>query len=541
MPLRVSSARTLAALLAAIAALNDGSSLAAQLDVREEPLGIPPNGNLTRTLSISAAMRIGYVTSTPAGDAVVIDGVQRPFFSHIYQSAGPTPITFSPDGKRFAYLAQLGDSMVFVVDDDPGALFESVILGSWTFSSDSRHIAYIAKRNGKPIVVHDETLGPEYDAIDDLAYSADSRHLVYRGRRNGRTFAVVDDQEVAEGDVMRSLLCSDSCEHLAYTVWKRGGRAMVIDGVEGRTFRTVGIERHFSPDGRRFLYVARDSLQYVVVDGVVSRGYSGILEGSAQFSADGRHVAFAVADEGGVFWVLDGREQKRYDQITFSPRGAFSADGTQLTYAATLGNGWFVVIGTKEGERFDHIYDAPYFGGNGHVAYRASRGNLQFAGVDTSAFAFDRVVGVQLLSRSVAFEVSRSGRWHFFTDGALSPGYPDEIGPVVESADGKRSAYLANRGVKRFYVLDGIEQRHYDELWAGGFSPDGRHFAYAGRRDSQWHIVVDGKESPAYFQVESFPFNDLTSDESFTVLAIRSDLTWVRVTVPWPRHQREGP
>ncbi len=44
-------------------------------------------------------------------------------------------------------------------------------------------------------------------------------------------------------------------------------------------------------------------------------------------------------------------------------------------------------------------------------------------------------------------------------------------------------------------VVDGVEQRAYDEVSPPVFSADGKHFGYAARDAGQMLLVVDGVES----------------------------------------------
>ena len=71
-------------------------------------------------------------------------------------------LTYSPDGKSFAYIAQQDDKM-FVVKDGVEGSKEYVILSKLTYSPDSRHFAYIQEQfdshphlsDGKGYVVAD--------------------------------------------------------------------------------------------------------------------------------------------------------------------------------------------------------------------------------------------------------------------------------------------------------------------------------------------------------------------------------------------------
>ncbi|MBI4488826.1 MAG: tetratricopeptide repeat protein, partial [Deltaproteobacteria bacterium] len=69
------------------------------------------------------------------------------------------------------------------------------------------------------------------------------------------------------------------------------------------------------------------------------------------------------------------------------------------------------------------------------------------------------------------------------------------------SRDSKRVTYIVAVGDKWLVVVDGKEEKPYDEIWAESFlffSPDSRRIAYAARTDARWLVVVDGKEEKPY-------------------------------------------
>ncbi len=341
MPFRhCTRARLAFGLAISLHAITNVGPLAAQLRVREASLGIRPEGMVERTIEIRSAMRFGYVLATRAGFALVVDSVMGPRYSQVdtmWHDGGRRPyITFSPDGKRFAYLATRSDGKFVVnVDGIEGAPFDSVgccLSGDVLFSPDSRHVAYIVKRAGKAIVIRDGVSGRAYDAVTQLFYSANSRQLIYTARRNGREYVVIDGNEVAEGEQILSPVYSDSTGRLAYTSKKDNTWAVVVDGVAGNPFRRIEVSPFFSRNGRRFVYAARDSLSYVVVDGVQSRGYEHILLGILGLSENGAHVAFLVEDRGKQFWV-----------------------GRHVAHSAMRRDRWFVVVDGKESPAYDEV------------------------------------------------------------------------------------------------------------------------------------------------------------------------------------------
>jgi len=72
---------------------------------------------------------------------------------------------FSPDSRRVAYSAEMGEKCLVVVDGQAGPEYDDILEGSPVFSPDSSRVAYSARKGQKRFVVVDGQAGPEYDAI----------------------------------------------------------------------------------------------------------------------------------------------------------------------------------------------------------------------------------------------------------------------------------------------------------------------------------------------------------------------------------------
>ncbi len=147
----------------------------------------------------------------------------------------------------------------------------------------------------------------------------------------------------------------------------------------------------FSPDSTRLAYEAEEGdKKFVVVDGKEGKRYDSISY--PIFSPDGAHVAYR-AEKSRKLWrrgwacvVVDGKEGKRYDGIWLSP--IFSPDSTRLAYKAEK---WFfgkgfkksVVVDGEEGKRYDSTCPFPIFSPDStRMAYVAEEGDKEFVVVD---------------------------------------------------------------------------------------------------------------------------------------------------------------
>src|SRR6185437_9354225 len=98
------------------------------------------------------------------------------------------------------------------------------------------------------------------------------------------------------------------------------------------------------------------------------------------------------------------------------------------------------------------------------------------------------------------------------------PGPPfDGVSNIILSRDGKRSAYIAQRGEFQCVVTDGTPGRDYDWIVPGlSFSPDSRHIVYVADHllrgeAKQEFIVVDTTEGRPFRWVRGTPVFSIDS------------------------------
>ncbi len=151
-----------------------------------ETLGKPPQRWRDIVISPNNG-RVAWLNAEQAGITVTIDGK----VSEAYQSAEP-PI-FSADSLHTAYAALKDGKWCAVVDSVPGKPYQQ--LASLTFSPDGKRTAYIAydeKSEGRLII--DGKEGKLYGYLENVVFSPDSRRIAYVrscqqvgwGRRRGQ-------------------------------------------------------------------------------------------------------------------------------------------------------------------------------------------------------------------------------------------------------------------------------------------------------------------------------------------------------------------
>jgi hypothetical protein len=135
--------------------------------------------------------------------------------------------------------------------------------------------------------------------------------------------------------------------------------------------------------------------------------------------------------------------------------------------------------------------------------------------------------------RHVAYVAKVEGGEAVYADGVAGKTYPaiasdplSEAGtgsPFTYSRDGRRVAYVAHLGTARArgprrVVVGVVEGPVFDYVWSGGlhFSQDGDHFAYTAERGGKRFAVVDGVEHGPYERVSSPSFRNY-KDRGFVV------------------------
>jgi WD40-like Beta Propeller Repeat len=432
---------------------------------------------------------VAYVVERAGEFFVVLDGAKHKEYDWIGQE---TPL-FSPDSQRMAYVA-----MVHGQDTGPYPVLDGVEQKRYfasgmylCFSPDGRRLAYAAAHGPEKgqFVVVDEIAGKEYDGIgtDSLRFSPDSQRIAYGARRGDK--------------------------------W-----LMVIDGREQKAYDGLGPALVFSPDSRRWAYVAKSQIGSgrmrrpmvcVVVDGVEGEYYDGTIDGTPSFSPDSQRVAYGASLANAIFAVVDGKKGTGYKAIeclTFSP------DSRHLAYVAFGPVSRF--MGLRKYDAFRTVVN----------------------GVEGEPYIDIALSGIRFSpdSRRTAYVMQNFDGWSAVIDGVEQGPYESiGKGTPLFSPDSRRCACCARLlgSRKMVVVVDGAACPEYDFILGPTFSPDSRRLAYAGRRGDKWRIVVDREETDVVYD-DFFAGSDFVWDgnEAFHTLAVRDgEIVGVQVEPDSPR------
>jgi len=203
---------------------------------------------------------------------------------------------------------------------------------------------------------------------------------------------------------------------------------------------------------------------FVVVDGQKSPNFGGVFAESIQFSADGKHVAYAAERGAKRFVVVDGQSGPEFEGIV---KGTLrmSLDGSHVAIVARKGEKLMQVVDGTPSPEYDKMEAAVFSEKGQHVAY--------VAGTDSERFAV--------------------------VDGVVGPGFESIINDtLVFSADGGSVAYGALKDGKYRIMADGKAVGEYDGVGMPSFSPDGKHIVFRAGMGKQAFVFVDGTQVPSY-------------------------------------------
>jgi hypothetical protein len=375
-------------------------------------------------------------------------------------------IAVSPDYRHLAFVVKRGDKYAVVYDGTVGKEYDEIKINEPIFSPDSKRLAYIARSGNEWFAVVDGVEGKRYGMIfeDSLVFSPDSKRVGYIVRTDEKTaFAVVDGDEGPPFNAVASLGFSTDSQHVYYSgrTFDQGARGyscvLIVDGKKSGEEYAGSDRIVFSPDWKHVAYVkATDKSVYcVVLDGVAGE-IRGIIE-KVVFSPDSNHLAYLVK-KGGHMMVVDGVVGKEYRDI-YGP--FFSPDSRRVAYIGDTGEERRVVIDGAESPAYEWVWYLSFSADSSHYAYAARRDNKYIAVVDGK-------------------EEPR------YTDAVFRP---DSIGIVYKGGE---------RGKGEYYVMDGMEGKHYGEVQDVAFSADSRHAAYFAETGGKIQIVCDGLESRQY-------------------------------------------
>jgi len=230
----------------------DGSSVAYKARdgrrafvVHQDKEGTAYDDLLDRPLVFSPDGRLCYGAKRAGKYFYVMGGVEGEAFDTVGN------LVFSPDGKSYAYAAQVGKQWCLFKDGVRGPLFDSV----WylKYSPDGKTVAYeVREADLTFVMVGDKKDGPFGDLFG-ITFSPDSKSVAYTGNIGD---LIVDGQTRLKGDEIWIKTFSPDCTTVACAVKTGKKWRMIIGDRKGPECDDI-YTGTFSADGLRFAYGAR--------------------------------------------------------------------------------------------------------------------------------------------------------------------------------------------------------------------------------------------------------------------------------------------
>jgi hypothetical protein len=266
-----------------------------------------------------ARLAVAFMETLSGGMKVMCDDWTSLSYQGVSETSATSPeyrnLQFSPDGKRFAFIASNGQKSFAVVDREESDGY--AVIRNFRFSADSRRYAFEAfTGNVGPVVgwyvVVDGKPGPKLYQLTDgsLTFSPDGSRVAYAGQ-----FTVMESVAVIDGATQKA----------AVTPFQpRAAKAPELWGRRLRTFFA------FSPDGKRLAYAGQlmnaTGQTVAIVDGQAQG--TAHLFANPTFSPDGRRFAHAAWFNQKWHLRVDGRSVEMDGELFEIPRAlAFEPDG----------------------------------------------------------------------------------------------------------------------------------------------------------------------------------------------------------------------
>jgi len=327
---------------------------------------------------------------------VVLDNSKRIRVDEIYE------LIFSPDSKKIAFSARLGDKWYAFLNGKKGPAFDQVL--DIKFSLDSKNFCYLGKKgliwnlylNGKK----QKEWGARFGAV---RFSIDSKRIAYaycrynkldgedgKSKLEENWYMSVDGVSGPKIDASSAFMFSPDSKHYAYVVGKPGEQYIYKDGKKVTEDFEIIRDMKFSIDSKHFTYTVISEFAECLLF-VNGKKYGPYIDISVPLFGPYDHIFLykAVIEKGTRSMIVNGKEEKTYESIGIP---FFSPDGKRYAYAGRIDNMWRVVVDGKEGKPYTKVGQAKFSDGSSHIAYTAFRDNKWFLVVDgkEGQLTFDR-------------------------------------------------------------------------------------------------------------------------------------------------------
>ncbi len=280
---------------------------------------------------------LAYVAREKTGKRLVVfDGVESARFDEI------SSLVLSQDAKRIAYIGRR-DGVTFLVDGTTETRVDSKPFDPAIarFGAEGKRLAFMYEVGSKVYLrVDGQPFGPYEGVRGNPVIAYDGTHWAIAAKLDGKWSATEDGKPIATADDIAMMGYLENPIRLRYVTLNDKVQRMVIDGKVVATLpEGVGflpISPH-SPDYQRLAYPSRHSTdeQFIVVDGKEQATFKRVVP--PIFSKDSKHVGYIASKTGNdVQIVVDGVIIAALDNAAVSIDSLiFSPDGKHVAWLAT--------------------------------------------------------------------------------------------------------------------------------------------------------------------------------------------------------------
>lgn len=293
--------------------------------------------------------------------------------------AGTTRVFhFAPDNRSLYYVAYTGKGYVVAHEKGESDVYQHIMPDMPIFSPDGKRWGFVAYRAGRwRIVLDGKEVKEDYDdfLIGTLVFSPNSKRMAWCAKKGG-LWHVYHDQGAYkgyEGVAEGTPLFSPNSEKIAYVAFARDNRQIVmLDSQKFGEFDMVADQSlQFTPDSKSICFAARfNRAWYAYINAKAYGPYEEILEGTPIVSKDSKRIVW-VAKTGGAWQLYENGEPillkadkkagRKKDVPLSTPsilKGTplFSPDGKKLVFAYAREGKWAVwEEGIESPQGFDDI------------------------------------------------------------------------------------------------------------------------------------------------------------------------------------------
>ncbi|MCW3053122.1 MAG: hypothetical protein JWN14_2292, partial [Chthonomonadales bacterium] len=278
---------------------------------------------------------------------------------------GSTPLgVVSRDGQHFAFLHTTTRGMAFSVDGVMGRRHFNTV-SRLVFSPDSRRWAYLATRKSKGyLVIGKKQYGP-FEKMEPtlLQFTADSKHCVALARKGNKLLLLVDGARLIVADEINPLGVVFAPHGRHFLFIARTGRSIRLREYGGPVSDVFASVTHpeYSADGHHVGFLAQTAKGEgrIVIDWhprPLSLAAPFSLQGLF-LSRDGRHYAsLAVGQDRHTQLIVDGKVKASFG-FFHNQSFSFAPNGQSYLYVAESGPGTNTMSLYRNDRRLEPAYD----------------------------------------------------------------------------------------------------------------------------------------------------------------------------------------